>query len=180
MSDRHYVNDWGVTVYAYQTELGGVYHSEEAAMSAAPEGAIQALVRFADVYHDVVRARATDDLERELAAAKAWKDAVIDAAVVGWTYCAADEDDPRACLSRIMAMNSQIALDPAVSSEAAALIERGRQEVREELAAAKADAERLREFAQWLIDSYLSEDGMPPDKDVVREAHAALAKEKAS
>lgn len=28
---RHYVNDWGVTVYAYQTELGGVYHREETA-----------------------------------------------------------------------------------------------------------------------------------------------------
>ena len=38
-----------------------------------------------------------------------------------------------------------------------------------------AERDALREFAQWLIDSYHSEDGMPPDKDVVREARSVLA-----
>ncbi len=51
------VNDLGVTVYAYQTELGGVYHYEETAMAVAPDGAINALVRFLDVANDVADAR---------------------------------------------------------------------------------------------------------------------------
>jgi hypothetical protein len=140
---------------------------------------------------EYARLRANHDLlERELAAAKAWKDAVIDAAVVGWTYCAADEDDPRGCLSRIMAMNTQIALDPAVSSEAAALIERGRQEVREELAAAKADAaaeqesrgmfvarlEKMQEQGdQWLTVVVVL--ALLNDCDRLASLSAALAKE---
>lgn len=53
----HYVNDFGVTVYAYQTELGGVYHHEETAISVAGDGAIHALVRFADVASDVADGR---------------------------------------------------------------------------------------------------------------------------
>lgn len=47
----------------------------------------------------------------------------------------------------------------------------------DELTRLRAEVETLREFAQWLIDSYHSEDGMPPNKDVVRAARAALAKE---
>jgi hypothetical protein len=74
-------------------------------------------------------------LRAEVETLKRWRDAVIDAAVVGWTYCAADDADPRGCLSRIMAANAQIALDPTVSSEAEALIERGRQELRAEVEA---------------------------------------------
>jgi hypothetical protein len=109
-------------------------------------------------------------VEDELAAAKAWKDAVIDAAVVGWTYCAADDDDPRGCLSRIMAMNQQIALDPAVSSEAAALIERGRQEVR-------ADVEALRKLLKHAVNYGTGRDWFSAVSNYFAKHSAALAKE---
>jgi hypothetical protein len=142
--------------------------------------------------------------ENELAAAKAWKEAVINSAVVGWTYSAADDDDPRGCLSRIMAMNQQIALDPAVSSDAEALIERGRQEMRaeverlrgivpefleklnDELCAEnerlRAEAEALRAVAQSLVDgtnAYGDGGRWSVNMQTVLKARAALAKEKA-
>jgi vacuolar-type H+-ATPase subunit I/STV1 len=109
-------------------------------------------------WHDgqvyVVEACDARTLERELAAAKEWKDAVINAAVVGWTYSAADEDDPSGCLSKLLAASAQIALDPQVSSDAEALIERGRQEMR-------AEVERLRgivpEFLEKLNDELCAE-----------------------
>jgi hypothetical protein len=63
---RHYVNDWGVTVYAYQTELGGVYHSEQAAMSVALDGAIHSLVRFLDVANDVKDGRKMNDVRQAI------------------------------------------------------------------------------------------------------------------
>ena len=63
---RHYVNDWGVTVYAYQTELGGVYHHEETAMAVAPEGAIHSLVRFLDVANDVADGRKMNEIRQAI------------------------------------------------------------------------------------------------------------------
>ena len=76
---RHYVNDWGVTVYAYQTELGGVYHREETAMAVAADGAIHALVRFLDVANDVADGRKMDEVRQAIrdyyAALTAGKDA---------------------------------------------------------------------------------------------------------
>jgi hypothetical protein len=118
--------------------------------------------RYVHVYADFART-----LERELAAANAWKEAVINSAVVGWTYSAADEDDPIGCLSKLLAASAQIALDPAVSSDAAALIERGRREVRAEVetlqeiwrinsdafAAKEAEVEVLRVAAQVVLDA---------------------------
>jgi hypothetical protein len=51
----------------------------------------------------------------------AWKDAVIDAAVVDWVYKAEHEDNPRLAVADLLAHASMLALDPRVSSEAAAL-----------------------------------------------------------
>ena len=76
---RHYVNDWGVTVYAYQTELGGVYYHEKTAMAVAPEGAIHSLVRFLDVANDVADGRKMNEVRQAIlnyyAALDAGKDA---------------------------------------------------------------------------------------------------------
>jgi hypothetical protein len=121
----------------------------------------------------IVGAAFARDLERELAAAKAWKDAVINAAVVGWTYSAADEDDPSGCLSKLLAASAQIALDPQVSSDAEALIERGRQEMR-------AEVERLRgivpEFLEKLNDELCAEnERLRAEVEVLREALKQIA-----
>lgn len=56
--------------------------------------------------------------------ANPWKDAVIEACIVNcidW-----DEQDPVKTLAQLIAWEVKIALDPAVSADARALIERGR------------------------------------------------------
>ena len=55
-----------------------------------------------------------------------WRDAIDDALVVNCLDPTGDHEDPRAALARLVAWETQIALDPAVSSEARALIEQGR------------------------------------------------------
>lgn len=55
-----------------------------------------------------------------------WKEAVIDACVIahiGW-----DENDPRKSLHDLISWHVAVSLDPQVSSDAQALIERGRLE----------------------------------------------------
>lgn len=51
----------------------------------------------------------------------AWKTAVLDAAVVNWTYTKEHETNPRKAVNDLLAWESQVALDPAVSEPAAAL-----------------------------------------------------------
>jgi hypothetical protein len=77
---RHYVNDWGVTVYAYQTARGGVYHQESTALSCSDEcEPVHALVRFLDVANDVADGRKMDEVRQAIrdyyAALAAGKDA---------------------------------------------------------------------------------------------------------
>jgi hypothetical protein len=62
----------------------------------------------------------------EANAKNAWKEAVIEACVVnciGW-----DESNPMKSVADLISWEVQIALDPAVSSDAQALIERGKRE----------------------------------------------------
>jgi LPS O-antigen subunit length determinant protein (WzzB/FepE family) len=95
-----------------------------------------------------------EQLERELAAAKAWKDAVIEKLAITWAITSENENCPQKAIDDLVASQVAIALDPAVSSDAAALIERGRQEMR-------AEVERLRgivpEFLEKLNDELCAE-----------------------
>lgn len=52
-----------------------------------------------------------------------WRNAVIDEAA---TLFVSEEGTPREILKRVIAANVQVALDPAVSREAQALVDRGR------------------------------------------------------
>ncbi len=63
---RHFVNDWGVTVYAYQTARGGVYHQESTALAVADDETVHALVRFVDVANDVADGRKMDDVRQAI------------------------------------------------------------------------------------------------------------------
>lgn len=54
---------------------------------------------------------------------KSWRNAVVDACVVNHI---AWEDDPRKTLAALIAWETRIALDPAISSAAQALVDRGR------------------------------------------------------
>ena len=55
-----------------------------------------------------------------------WREAVEDRLLVGWVAACAD---PREAVTKLVAMECQIALDPAVSRQAEALVQRGRDEV---------------------------------------------------
>lgn len=65
-----------------------------------------------------------------------WKDAVIDELVIAHIYRAEHDSDPRKAVRDAIQWNVYVALDPRVSSEAQALIDRGREE-------AQADAEPI-------------------------------------
>lgn len=68
-----------------------------------------------------------------------WKDVLIDCAVVNWCYRNEHENDPQKCLAAVIQQEIQFALDPAISAEARALIERGRNEVLQEAQRGRKD-----------------------------------------
>jgi len=61
-----------------------------------------------------------------------WADAVIDQLVVHHIYQAAHDTDPRKAVKDLLGISNSIALDPQVSSDAQALIDRGRKEAQQE------------------------------------------------
>jgi len=63
-------------------------------------------------------AAAVDTVCDVLEEATKWKEAVIDAAVVDWTLTAENVNNPRKCVEDVLAWQSKLALDPAVSKEA--------------------------------------------------------------
>jgi len=100
-----------------------------------------------------------------------WRDAVIDAAVVGWTYRAEHETDPRAAINVLLAHAQAIALDPAVSPEARALVERAEAAERRQ----QTDEATLRRAGWELIDpnGYGERIWKPPINHAMGEAHRA-------
>lgn len=66
---------------------------------------------------------------RRTEVAESFRDAVIDALVNIHSYTTEHDTDPRKAIADLIEIETNIALDPAVSSEARALIERGRKEV---------------------------------------------------
>jgi hypothetical protein len=57
--------------------------------------------------------------------ANPWRDAVIDQLVICHLYAPVHDSDPRKALGDLLAWNQSLALDPDVSAEAQALIDRG-------------------------------------------------------
>jgi len=75
-------------------------------------------------YTDVVN----EDVARAAyeAGCKAILNTIIDMATVNWTFAEADEDDAKIMIHKLMCQAQDQAVDPAISKEAQALIERGR------------------------------------------------------
>lgn len=69
----------------------------------------------------------------------AWKEAVINELVVLHIYNSAHDNDPRKAIQDAITYHCQIALDPQVSSDAQALVDRGRAEARGEIEAKVLD-----------------------------------------
>lgn len=102
-------------------------------------------MRYATGCHDLdeeifsLRARAEK--------AEQFRDAVIDALVVSGIYVEEHDTNPRKALNDLIRWEQKIALDPLVSSDARALIDRGRKEAEQENA-------RLREALATAVRFY--------------------------
>lgn len=59
--------------------------------------------------------------DAEIERLKSWRTAVVEAAVVNWTYKAEHENDPKAAINSLICMAQKEACDPLVSEEAARL-----------------------------------------------------------
>ena len=82
----------------------------------------------ADDMHAYARAALASQAEKhaaELAKLRQWRDVADDMLTV---YHEVASDDPRESIDRLISWHVQVALDPAVSSDAAALVEVGRQQ----------------------------------------------------
>lgn len=76
-----------------------------------------------------------EQFAEEVAALKAWKEAVIDQLMVTHIYATVHETDPRRAINDLVSYMCTVALDPSVSSDAAALVERGKAQADEVLKA---------------------------------------------
>lgn len=93
--------------------------------------------RIADPATDRIAA-----LKRDLAEARAYRDA-IDAELVNMGMTVESYPDARSAVKAALDWVQAVALDPRVSSDAEALIQRGRDEARAEVERLKADAAEL-------------------------------------
>ena len=73
----------------------------------------------------------TAEAEQRMAA---WQDAVIDQLVVAHIYRNEHHDNPRKALQDLISWHTHVALDPQVSSDAQALIDKGAAAMRERCA----------------------------------------------
>ncbi len=83
---------------------------------------------------DTLRARVAE-LEAQVRHLTPWKDAIIDGLVVGHIYNSLHETNAKVALNALISWETSIALDPLVSSEAQALVDRGRAELEAQIAA---------------------------------------------
>lgn len=81
---------------------------------------------------DTIRFHILDasELRNKLHEAERWKVAILDELVICGIYTKAHELNPRKSLHDVINWNCQVALDPLVSSDAAALVESGKESLR--------------------------------------------------
>lgn len=80
----------------------------------------------------------------------AWKDAIIDAAVVDWIYTKEHDSDPRKAVNDLLCWQQKIALDPAVSKEAHDLHQRA-EAAEADLSALRSERDKLRTALAGLV-----------------------------
>lgn len=69
-------------------------------------------------------------LERDLAAAQEWREAVLNELIVAHIYTKEHDTNPRKAIQDAITWNCQVALDPVVSSDAQKLIAAAQEELR--------------------------------------------------
>jgi hypothetical protein len=92
------------------------------------QGTINLTVQLNEARKEIER------LNAELAAAKEWKDRVIDALVVSWAYKKEHETNPQLAIADLVMSEIQMALDPQISSGAQKLIDDAKEKHYEECA----------------------------------------------
>jgi len=108
----------------------GIY-AEPTGYTASPEALERHAERLLGREIDRPRLVATAKLLRKVASSlrrNPWRDALIDALVVNFILSPENENDPRKAIQDLIAWEQKLALDPAVSQDAADLIERGRKQ----------------------------------------------------
>ena len=87
-----------------------------------------------------------------------WKQAVLDQTIVAHIYHAEHEDNPRQAIQDIINWNCSVALDPLVSSDAEALVQRGRDEQDAKLRAALEQLlAKCADDGRWLDKRWIKE-----------------------
>ena len=113
------------------------------------------------------------ELERDLAAAQEWREAVLNELIVAHIYTKEHDTNPRKAIQDAINWNCQIALDPAVSSDARKLIAAAR-EARQR---AEALAERRLAEAQALVKDHATILDALERAEALAEQNAKDAKE---
>lgn len=85
-----------------------------------------------------------------------WKEALENEAVISWCYTEENKDDPRKMLDDIIYTSTTWALDPAISSDAEALIQRGRDESMARIAELETVIGNIRRWAEKIADAMLA------------------------
>ena len=99
-----------------------------------------------------------EQLTKELEEANKWKIAVIDRAIVNWSYKKEHETDPRLAMNDVLNAEIQMALDPKISKPAKDLIDKGNAKL-------QAEVNRLRAALQIIANGNYraSNDNEPGD-----------------
>lgn len=90
-----------------------------------------------------------------------WQAAIDDALIAHCLDCTGPDSDPCECVSRLLRSAEAMALDPAISERAQALIERGRLQASDPEAAPPAEfVAALREAARYLLAEGKRQEGI--------------------
>lgn len=103
-------------------------------------------------------------LEAQLAFENSFKEQVIEHLIVDCIYQNEHDTNPRKAVQDLISWEVQIALDPQVSSEAAALIERGRKENAHKI----VELQRLLRLARAEVEYWTPDESNCPASEVSR------------
>lgn len=117
------------------------------------------------------------ELERDLSAAREWREAVLNELIVAHIYTKEHDTNPRKAIQDAITWNCQVALDPAVSSDAQKLIaaaQETRERAEERAAACKKDAERWKKYLEIYDSEELAEAAWGGAGEITKTVDAAI------
>lgn len=128
-------------------------------------------------------ARAWRKMERDLAAAKEWREAVLNELIVAHIYTKEHDTNPRKAIQDAITWNCQVALDPAVSSDAQKLIaaaQEARQRAEARAKQNEKDAARWKKYLEIYDSEELAAAAWVGAGEITKTIDAAIAGEQKS